>query len=92
MSADTMTGGAGVLISADRHRELLIALVENTRLRKALTTIVETLQAVWMYYETDGDSGYYGIVLFTTKAAADRHHALQRDKAYGKVKEVEVKR
>jgi hypothetical protein len=49
-------------------------------------------QHVWMYYETDGDSGYYSIVLFTTKAAADRHHAQQRDKAYGKVKQVEVNR
>ena len=44
---------------------------------------------IWMYYVTDGDSGYYGIRLFKTKAAAEAYKR-QRNDAYGLVKEMKV--
>ena len=45
---------------------------------------------VWMYYETDGDSGYYNIELFITRAMANMHKKMKHS-AYGKVEEIEVK-
>ena len=44
---------------------------------------------IWMYYATDGDSGYYGIRLFKTKAAAEAYKR-ERNDAYGLVKEMKV--
>jgi len=44
---------------------------------------------VWMYYTTDGDSGYYRIKLFSTKVKAERYK-IQEGSAYGNIKEIEV--
>jgi hypothetical protein len=44
---------------------------------------------VWMYYETDGDSGYYGIKLFATKQKADAY-ATQKGDAYRNVASIKV--
>jgi hypothetical protein len=44
---------------------------------------------VWMYYRTDGDSGYYAIKLFRLKTSAEAWAKVERS-AYGKVAEVEV--
>jgi hypothetical protein len=51
---------------------------------------------VWMYYETDGDSGYYAIRLFSSRKAAERYRKqLEQDTpveaAYGHIKPVEVR-
>jgi len=45
---------------------------------------------IWMYYETDGDSGYYGVRLFATEATAQRYREKQRGNAYGNIKSMEV--
>lgn len=46
---------------------------------------------VWMYYETDGDSGYYGVRLFASETAAQRYREKQRDgQSYGRIKSVKV--
>jgi len=47
-------------------------------------------QKVWMYLETDGDSGYYAVRLFTTKAKAEAYKASRTDseRAYAQIKEV----
>jgi hypothetical protein len=49
-------------------------------------------QKVWMYFETDGDAGYYIIRLFTTqeKAEAYKQSRPEVERAYGKVQEVLV--
>jgi hypothetical protein len=44
---------------------------------------------IWMYYETDGDSGYFNIKLFTNQNAAMRWKALKYS-GYGKVESIEV--
>jgi len=46
---------------------------------------------IWMYYETDGDSGYYGVRLFATEATAQRYREKQRGNAYGHIKSMEVR-
>ncbi len=46
-------------------------------------------QIVWMYYTTDGDSGYYRIKLFSSKAKAEAH-AKQQNSGYGNVEAVYV--
>lgn len=45
---------------------------------------------VWMFYRTDGDSGYYGIKLFQTEAAARAYLAANHD-GYSNIEEVEVR-
>lgn len=42
-----------------------------------------------MYYETDGDSGYYAIRLFSTKWKAEKYRD-KLDDAYGRVKSIEI--
>lgn len=44
---------------------------------------------VWEYYETDGDSGNYGSMLFTTEAAA-KAYKLAKNDAYGQISKVTV--
>lgn len=44
---------------------------------------------VWMYYTTDGDSGYYSIKLFATQAAAEKY-SKKLNNAYGNITEVAV--
>lgn len=44
---------------------------------------------VWMYYETDGDAGYYGIMLFSTKEKAQAYYD-KHNKGYGIITEIEV--
>lgn len=41
---------------------------------------------VWMYFHTDGDSGYYAIQLFSTKAKAEAWKRKDND-AYGGIQE-----
>jgi tRNA(Ile2) C34 agmatinyltransferase TiaS len=45
--------------------------------------------SVFMYYETDGDAGYYDIALFSTRALAEAYQ-IQKNDAYGKVDEIKV--
>lgn len=45
---------------------------------------------VWMYYETDGDAGYYAIKLFFTKTAAEKYKREKND-AYGHVDSIFIK-
>ncbi len=42
-----------------------------------------------MYYETDGDSGYYAIELFATEAGAVNWKRQQKS-AYGRIKRVKI--
>ena len=44
---------------------------------------------LWMYYETDGDSGYYAIKLFRTQSEAEKWKARQKS-AYGRTKQAIV--
>lgn len=44
---------------------------------------------VWMYYETDGDAGYYRIKLFKTEQLAEQYKKRKHD-AYGGIKRIEV--
>jgi ssDNA-binding Zn-finger/Zn-ribbon topoisomerase 1 len=44
---------------------------------------------MFMYYETDGDSGYYNIKLFTSRLEAEKYHKAKGD-AYGHTTEIEV--
>jgi hypothetical protein len=44
---------------------------------------------IWMYFETDGDAGYYGIRLFSTKEKAEAYRRKKHD-AYGGVEEITV--
>jgi hypothetical protein len=44
---------------------------------------------VWMYYETDGDSGYYRIRLFDTEEKAKTFQK-EHGTAYGHVKHMMV--
>ena len=44
---------------------------------------------VWMYYETDGDSGYYSIQLFSTEAKAEAYRK-RKQSAYGGVEQIVV--
>jgi hypothetical protein len=44
---------------------------------------------VWVYYETDGDAGWYGVKLFPNKIDAERYKKLE-DSAYGKIEEMRV--
>jgi hypothetical protein len=46
---------------------------------------------VWMFYRTDGDSGYYAIKLFYTKAQAEAWlHLRENNDGYGNISEIEV--
>jgi hypothetical protein len=45
---------------------------------------------VWMYYLTDGDSGYYRIKLFKTKEAAKNFLNGKGKDAYARITEIEV--
>lgn len=47
------------------------------------------MRKVWMYYETDGDAGYYHIRLFSSKTRADAYKK-QVSSAYGEVDEIAV--
>jgi hypothetical protein len=42
-----------------------------------------------MYYETDGDSGFYAIKLFTSEKKAETYK-LDKNSAYGVIKKVEI--
>lgn len=44
---------------------------------------------VWMYYETDGDAGYYRITLFSTNAKAIAYQKLLNN-AYGHIDPINV--
>lgn len=44
---------------------------------------------VWMFYRTDGDSGYYAIKLFTTKQKAEAYLASRQD-GYSRIEEMVV--
>lgn len=44
---------------------------------------------VWMYYETDGDSGYYRIKLFSTEKKAEAYKK-KINSAYGAVTSVMI--
>lgn len=44
---------------------------------------------IYMYYETDGDSGYYSIRLFTTEQKALNYKEKMKS-AYGHIKEMKV--
>jgi|GraSoiStandDraft_4_1057263.scaffolds.fasta_scaffold00110_55 hypothetical protein len=44
---------------------------------------------VWMYFHTDGDSGYYAIKLFTTRAKAEAWSKANPD-AYARITEIKV--
>jgi len=44
---------------------------------------------VWMYYETDGDSGFYSIKLFSTEKKA-REYAKKKNDSYGNIGELTV--
>jgi hypothetical protein len=44
---------------------------------------------VWMYYQSDGDSGYYNIKLFYTKEQAEAYKSKTRN-AYGQIIATEV--
>lgn len=44
---------------------------------------------LWIYYETDGDSGWYRVKLFHTKISADNYRKFA-DSAYGKVEQIDV--
>ena len=46
---------------------------------------------MWMYYETDGDSGFYGIELFSTELYANKYKEHKHD-PYGAIVEIEVDR
>lgn len=46
--------------------------------------MAELAMTVWMYYETDGDSGYYRIRLFSTQEKAEDWRRKRND-AYGRV-------
>ena len=46
-------------------------------------------KTIWMYFETDGDSGYYHIKLFSTKEKAEVYK-LEEDNAYGRIGEVTI--
>lgn len=45
---------------------------------------------VWVYYETDGDSGWYRVALFSTVEKAEAHKK-KRDSAYGRITVMTVK-
>lgn len=45
--------------------------------------------SVWMYSETDGDSGDYAIKLFSTKAKAEAY-AKQLNNAYRRITEMKI--
>ncbi len=44
---------------------------------------------IYVYYETDGDSGAYGIKLFSTKEKAEEYKKKKND-AYGRISEKEL--
>lgn len=44
---------------------------------------------LWMYYETDGDAGYYAVKLFMTKDKAERWKK-HKHSAYGRIDAVGV--
>jgi ssDNA-binding Zn-finger/Zn-ribbon topoisomerase 1 len=44
---------------------------------------------MFMYYETDGDSGYYNIRLFTSRLDAEKYHKLKNN-PYGNTIEIAV--
>lgn len=44
---------------------------------------------VWVYYETDGDAGWYDIKLFQRRVDAESYKKLENS-AYGKVEELPV--
>jgi tRNA(Ile2) C34 agmatinyltransferase TiaS len=44
---------------------------------------------IWMYYTTDGDSGYYNIKLFSVESLAIYHKEVEGN-SYGRIEEVEV--
>lgn len=46
-------------------------------------------KTVWMYYQTDGDSGFYAIKLFSTKQKADDFYK-KNGSAYGAISEIVV--
>lgn len=56
--------------------------LENTKLKAAAAT-------VWMYYSTDGDSGYYNIRLFRTQESALAYKISLND-AYGNISSFKV--
>ena len=43
-----------------------------------------TVWPVWVYYETDGDSGWYRVKVFSTMEKAEAYKR-KRDSAYGHV-------
>jgi hypothetical protein len=44
---------------------------------------------LWIYYETDGDSGWYGVKLFASKAIAEAYQ-IQKNTAYGHLDTINV--
>lgn len=44
---------------------------------------------MWVYYETDGDSGWYAVKLFSTQTFALQYKT-EKDNAYGNITEVQV--
>lgn len=44
---------------------------------------------MWIYYETDGDAGWYNVRLFSTEHLANQYR-LHRQSAYAHVAEIEV--
>ena len=48
------------------------------------------MSTVWLYYETDGDSGYYHLQVFASEQKA-RAYQKSKNSAYGNVREVGVR-
>lgn len=47
-------------------------------------------KTVWMFYDTDEDSGYYDIRLFSTKEKALASYKRNHNEGYSKIEEIEV--
>lgn len=88
VAADAMNGVDGALMGASAvHPTDVYAAY------KLLKSFVAALEAppppLWVYYRTDGDSGWYNVCLFTSEDKAWAYHRDQHS-AYGQVEKIIV--